>query len=72
MGGRGLFMDDEKDSSGVCPLRYSFDRGPPRPGKKTELSQSLAVRCGAWRAYAKSADSNPDSDHRGLGQLEKI
>ena len=61
-------MDDEKDSLSVrCDVRLS---GPPGQAKK--LSQSLAVRCGVRCAYTKKRRSNPDSDHRGLGQLNKI
>jgi hypothetical protein len=50
---RGLFMDDEKDFSGVrCDVRLIVG---PR-ARQRKLSQSLAVRCSVRCAYAKTAD----------------
>jgi hypothetical protein len=67
--GRGVFVDDEKGSSGVrCDVRLIV--GPQGQAKK--LPQSLAMQYVVRCANGKNCRSNPDSDHRGLGQLNKI
>lgn len=47
-------MDDEKDSSGVrCNVRLIMG-----PKARQKPSQSMEVRCGVWRACAKTADQS--------------
>lgn len=61
-------MDDEMDSLGVrCDVRLIVGL---RARKKTITILSSVVRCVV--RVCKNCRSNPDSDHRGLGQLNKI